>query len=62
MDPPRPSSLSHAGEEWFLDGSMTANDLIFVLQQLTFANDDAVRAVKIDRPVRDYLISTLRRR
>jgi hypothetical protein len=38
---------------------MTALDLIYVLQHLSFAKD-SVGLLSIDRPVRDYLIALQR--
>jgi hypothetical protein len=45
-----------------LDGTMTANDPVFVLEHLSFhgKGHDRLAAVKLDRHARDYLINLLR--
>jgi hypothetical protein len=43
-----------------LDADMTRGDLVFALEHLQFERWNSTVAIRIDRPVRDYLIDALR--
>jgi hypothetical protein len=42
-----------------LDGEMTRQDLIFELSQLEFRDHSQLRKVKMDEPVRDFIVNAL---
>jgi hypothetical protein len=63
----RMSATDHDGDprttpDDVLDETMTANDLVFVLEHLRFEGRDRLAALKLDRHARDYLIDALQRR
>jgi hypothetical protein len=45
-----------------LDQNMTRGDLIYALENLRFMGRDQRHIIEIDKAVRDYLVSALRRR
>jgi hypothetical protein len=45
-----------------VDGDMTPDDIIFVLEHLPFRDRGTFVPLKLDRHTRDYLIDALRRR
>jgi hypothetical protein len=50
-----------------LNGDMTSADIVEVLERLEFRNertgrDDAMCLLRLDSPVRDYLVAALRRK
>jgi len=44
-----------------LYGDMSAGDILGVLEELEFAFPSALRAVRLDRDTRDFIVSALRR-
>ena len=51
-------------EPTILDGSMTKNDLVFMLENLHFPSrrhGDASKMIEIDKQVRDFLVTALKR-
>ena len=48
-------------QQTILDADMTPADLVAALTQLTFPNDNP-RTIGIDRAVRDFLVTALRRK
>jgi hypothetical protein len=45
-----------------MDQSTTRADLVEVLEDLKFDADDQLRTIKIDSPVRDFIVAALRRK
>jgi hypothetical protein len=45
-----------------LDQDMRPDDLVFVLENLRFQGSDRLGTLKVDRGVRDYLLTAVRRR
>jgi hypothetical protein len=50
----------HSIEPDVLDQDMTASDIAFTLEHLSF-RANGLGVLKLDRPVRDFLVSALRR-
>ena len=46
----------------YVDGSMTADDFVYVLENLRFQGSDRLGTLKADRGARDYILDSLRRR
>jgi hypothetical protein len=44
-----------------LTGDLTRKEIVEVLQELHFGGDDVLRAIAVDRNVRDCLVSALQR-
>ena len=44
-----------------LDADLRPAEVIAVLEQLTFNHPSTLRAVRIDRDIRDYIVAALRR-
>jgi hypothetical protein len=42
-----------------LDCDMRPDDIVTELQRLKFSGDDELKAIKVDRDVRDYLVASL---
>jgi hypothetical protein len=42
-----------------LDYDMRPDDIVTALQRLKFSGDDELKAIKVDRDVRDYLVASL---
>jgi hypothetical protein len=45
-----------------LDQDMRPGDLVYVLENLRFQGSDRLGTLKVDRGVRDYLLTAVRRR
>ena len=45
-----------------LDADMTPGDIVETLEQIKFYAADQFRTVKIDEPVRDFIVAALRRK
>ena len=44
-----------------IDGDMTPADILGVLEELKFDYPSTLRAVRLDRDIRDYIVAALRR-
>jgi hypothetical protein len=63
----RPKTSLYHDAEWrppedVVDGDMTPGDIIFVLEHLPFRDRGAFVPLKLDRHVRDYLLTAVRRK
>jgi hypothetical protein len=56
---PTPARDFNTLEPDVMDETMTRNDIVFVLRHLHFARN-GLGSLRLDRPVRDFLISALR--
>jgi hypothetical protein len=63
----RPMAAQAHDAEWkppddVVDGDMTPDDIIFVLEHLPFRDRGAFVPLRLDKHARDYIIDALRRR
>ena len=45
-----------------LDQTMTRNDIVEILERLKFGDADEFRTIRLDGPVRDFIVMALRRK